>query len=72
VEAYLIDDHRAIDPKWLAGKQRIGLTSGASVPETLVQQAAQFFEAQGARVSSLGFAEENIHFSLPKEITDFA
>jgi 4-hydroxy-3-methylbut-2-enyl diphosphate reductase len=72
VKAYLIDDHRAIDPKWLDGKQRIGLTSGASVPESLVQEAAEFFKTQGARVSSLGFTEENIHFALPKEISDFA
>ncbi len=70
--AYLIDDHRAIDPKWLEGRKRIGITSGASVPESLVQEAAQFFQTQGARISSLGFTEENIHFTLPKEITDFA
>ena len=72
VKAYLIDDHRAIEPKWLEGKQRIGLTSGASVPENLIQEAAQFFRTQGARISSLGFTEENIHFTLPKEIGDFA
>jgi 4-hydroxy-3-methylbut-2-en-1-yl diphosphate reductase len=72
VKAYLIDDHRAIEANWLEGKQRIGLTSGASVPESLVQDAAEFFKSQGARISSLGFSEENIHFSLPKEISDFA
>lgn len=72
VKAYLVDDHRAIDPKWLEGKRRLGLTSGASVPESLVKEAAEFFKTQGARVSSLGFTEENIHFTLPKEISDFA
>jgi 4-hydroxy-3-methylbut-2-enyl diphosphate reductase len=72
VTAHLIDDHRAVDPKWLEGKKRIGITSGASVPESLVQEAAEFFQAHGARVSSLGFTEENIHFTLPKEIRDFA
>ena len=72
VKAYLIADHRAIEAGWLEGKQRIGLTSGASVPESLVQDAAEFFKSQGARISSLGFSEENIHFSLPKEISDFA
>jgi 4-hydroxy-3-methylbut-2-enyl diphosphate reductase len=72
VEAYLIDDYRAIDPKWLEHKQRVGLTSGASVPESLVQEAAEFFQSRGARVSSLGFTEENIHFALPKELSDFA
>jgi len=72
VEAHLIDDHRGIDPRWLQGKRRVGITSGASVPESLVQEAADFFRTKGARVSSLGFTEENIHFTLPKEISDFA
>jgi 4-hydroxy-3-methylbut-2-enyl diphosphate reductase len=72
VQAYLIDDHRSINPKWLEGKQRVGITAGASVPESLVQEAAEFFKARGAHISSLGFAEEDIHFTLPKEISDFA
>jgi 4-hydroxy-3-methylbut-2-enyl diphosphate reductase len=72
VPAYLIDDHRAIDPAWLHGKRRLGLTSGASVPESLVQDAASFFSERGARITTLGFTEEDIHFALPKEITDLA
>jgi 4-hydroxy-3-methylbut-2-en-1-yl diphosphate reductase len=68
-KAYLVDDHRAIDPDWLEGVSRIGITSGASVPERLVQEAATYFAAQGAEISSLGFPEENIHFSLPAETT---
>lgn len=72
VEAHLIDDHRAIDPAWLKGKRRVGMTSGASVPESLVQEAAEYFKTRGARVSNLGFTEENIHFTLPKEITPSA
>ena len=70
VKAHLIDDHRAIDAEWLHGARRVGITSGASVPERLVQEAAEFFKVQGAQISSLGFEEENIHFSLPKEISD--
>jgi 4-hydroxy-3-methylbut-2-en-1-yl diphosphate reductase len=68
--AYLVDDHHAIDPGWLEGVSRIGITSGASVPERLVQEAAAHFAAQGAEISSLGFPEENIHFSLPAEATN--
>jgi 4-hydroxy-3-methylbut-2-enyl diphosphate reductase len=68
-KAYLVDDYRAIDPGWLEAVSLIGLTSGASVPERLVEEAAAYFVAQGATISSLGFAEENIHFSLPSEIT---
>ena len=72
VDAYLVDDYRAIDSKWLDGVRCLGITSGASVPERLVQEAAEFFKAQGAQISNLGFMEENIHFSLPKEIIDSA
>lgn len=66
-QAYLIDDHHAIEQKWLEGVRRIGITSGASVPERLVQQAAEFFQRQGASIEHLGFSEENIHFTLPPE-----
>ncbi|HEX7231903.1 MAG TPA: 4-hydroxy-3-methylbut-2-enyl diphosphate reductase [Candidatus Binatia bacterium] len=66
--SYLIDDHHAIDPAWLVGVTRVGITSGASVPEHLVQQAADYFRRQGAHVIQNGFAEENIHFALPVEI----
>ena len=72
VKAYLVDDHRTINPKWLDGIRRLGITSGASVPEHLVQEAAEFFKTQGAQISTLGFTEENIRFSLPKEISDCA
>jgi 4-hydroxy-3-methylbut-2-enyl diphosphate reductase len=68
--AYLIDDHHAIDPSWLDGVKRVGLTSGASVPERLVESAADYFKQLGAEVSHIGFVEENIHFALPPEITD--
>ena len=66
--AYLIDDHHAIDPRWLAGVKRVGITSGASVPERLVLAAAGYFERAGAEISHIGFVEENIHFTLPAEI----
>ncbi|MDZ4341546.1 MAG: 4-hydroxy-3-methylbut-2-enyl diphosphate reductase [Candidatus Binatia bacterium] len=66
--AYLIDDCSQIDAHWLAGVARVGITSGASVPDHLVQAAAEYFRRQGASVESLGFVEENIHFALPLEI----
>lgn len=66
--AYLIDDHRAIDPTWLAGVKRIGITSGASAPERLVDEAIGFFKEAGAKIKHLGFIEENIHFALPAEV----
>jgi 4-hydroxy-3-methylbut-2-enyl diphosphate reductase len=67
--AFLIDDHHGIDPAWLVGVKRVGMTSGASVPERLVQEAADYFKRQGAEISHIGFVEENIHFALPPEIT---
>jgi 4-hydroxy-3-methylbut-2-enyl diphosphate reductase len=66
--AYLIDDYRAIEPTWLEGVRRVGITSGASVPERLVREAAEFFGRQGASIEDLGFSEANIHFNLPPEI----
>ena len=67
--AYLIDDYRSIQAEWLRGISSVGITSGASVPEQLVQEAVDFFKRQAARVSDLGTIEENIHFALPKEIS---
>jgi 4-hydroxy-3-methylbut-2-enyl diphosphate reductase len=66
--AYLIDDRHAIDPSWLLGVERLGITSGASAPEWLVKETADFFKQQGAEITYLGFAEENIHFALPPEV----
>jgi 4-hydroxy-3-methylbut-2-enyl diphosphate reductase len=68
MEAYLIDDQSNIDSRWLEGVRRVGITSGASVPERLVQAAAEYFRQQGAEVTQLGFVEENIHFALPPAI----
>jgi 4-hydroxy-3-methylbut-2-enyl diphosphate reductase len=66
--AYLVDDYRGIDPEWLRDAQTVGITAGASVPERLVQEAADFFARQGAEIVHLGVIEENIHFALPAEI----
>jgi 4-hydroxy-3-methylbut-2-en-1-yl diphosphate reductase len=67
--AYLIDDYHGIDSKWLNDVSSVGISSGASVPDLLVQEAAEFFRKQGAEVLSLGLVEENIHFALPSEVT---
>jgi len=69
-QAYLIDDHKAIDPAWLVNARRVGITSGASVPEHLVLATADYFKGLGAEVSHLGLIEENIHFALPQELTN--
>ena len=71
-KAYLIDDHHAIDSHWLDGIKRVGITSGASVPDRLVEEAADSFKRMGAEVSQIGFVEENIHFALPSETVSLA
>ena len=68
--AHLINDFREINPGWLKGEESVGITSGASVPERLVQEAAGYFEQRGAEVTNIGFVEENVHFALPAEIAD--
>jgi 4-hydroxy-3-methylbut-2-enyl diphosphate reductase len=68
VPAYLINSHHEIDPAWLEGVERLGITSGASVPDKLVQEAADYFAKQGAETSTAGFVEENVHFALPVEV----
>jgi 4-hydroxy-3-methylbut-2-enyl diphosphate reductase len=68
-QAYLIDDCSHIEPQWLAGVPRVGIASGASVPDHLVQDAAEYFRRQGAEVTYSGFVEENIHFALPPELS---
>jgi len=67
--AYLVDKVEDIDPAWIAGRDVVGVTAGASAPEVLVQQVVDFLKAQGAEsVSPLSVAEETIKFSLPIEI----
>ena len=67
-QARLINGYQDIERDWLENIRRVGITSGASVPERLVQEAVEFFRQQGAEVTHLGFIEENIHFALPQEI----
>jgi len=67
-QAFLIDDYRSIDEQWLKDVQRVGITSGASAPERLVEETADFFREQGAQITRRGFVEENIHFALPNEV----
>ena len=70
--AYLIDDQRGIDPAWLIGVSRVGITSGASVPDQLVQDVVESFKRRGAQVEQIGLVEENIHFAVPTEIASAA
>jgi len=67
VAAYLIDGPTEIDPTWLAGKQNIGVTAGASAPEILVQRVVdRIRELTGAEVGQRAGVEEGVSFPLPK------
>nr|WP_314546151.1 4-hydroxy-3-methylbut-2-enyl diphosphate reductase [uncultured Massilia sp.] len=65
--AYMVDNATAIDPAWIAGKRRIGVTAGASAPEVLVQAVIDRLKELGAaNVRALEGVEENVTFPLPK------
>jgi 4-hydroxy-3-methylbut-2-enyl diphosphate reductase len=65
--AYMVDNAAAIDPSWIAGKKRIGVTAGASVPEVLVQAVIDRLKELGAAsVRALEGVEEHVTFPLPK------
>jgi 4-hydroxy-3-methylbut-2-enyl diphosphate reductase len=70
VEAHLVDDPGMIEPSWLAGAKRIGVTAGASAPEALVRQVVDRLKELGAgTVRTLDGVEERIAFPLPKELS---
>ena len=69
VEAHLIDGADEIDPAWVSGRRRIGITAGASAPEVLVQGVIDRLRALGAgELSELAGEPENMVFALPKEL----
>ena len=69
VEAHLIDGADEIDPAWVAGRRRIGITAGASAPEVLVQGVIDRLRALGAgELAELAGEPENMVFALPKEL----
>lgn len=67
--SHLIDNHNQVREEWLEGVETVGITSGASAPEELVQNLVEFFRARGAEdVSELRTVDESVRFMLPKEI----
>jgi 4-hydroxy-3-methylbut-2-enyl diphosphate reductase len=68
-DSYLVDNVEGIDPAWLKGKSRFGVTAGASAPEILVRQVVEWLEREsGAKPLELDGVEENIVFSMPREL----
>jgi 4-hydroxy-3-methylbut-2-enyl diphosphate reductase len=69
VPAYLVDAAGQIDPEWLRGKHRVGVTAGASAPEVLLQEVIQRLAMLGAaNVRELDGVAEHVVFPLPKDL----
>jgi len=62
--AYLVDDETEVDPAWLEGAETVGLTSGASAPERLVERLIGYLVGHGfAEIEEVRLREENVRFS---------
>ena len=68
-QAYMVDSAADLRPEWIAGKTRVGVTAGASAPESLVNELVERLKALGARsVRPLGGISETVVFSLPRAL----
>jgi 4-hydroxy-3-methylbut-2-en-1-yl diphosphate reductase len=68
-DSHLIDNHTQVEEAWLEGVETVGITSGASAPEELVESLVGFFRERGATdVGELRTVHEDVRFMLPKEI----
>ena len=66
-ESYMVDNADELQPEWFVGKQRVGLTAGASAPEILVKAVIDRIKAMGAvSVRKMDGIEETVKFPLPK------
>ena len=69
--AHLIDDETEIDPRWLEGAEVVGVTSGASAPEWLVERVVERLRGLGAgEVEELAVTEEHMAFGLPRGVRE--
>jgi 4-hydroxy-3-methylbut-2-en-1-yl diphosphate reductase len=69
IQAHLIDDESAIDEAWLEGVESVGVTSGASAPESLVRRVVGWFRDRGvSQIEALDGAVEEVFFKLPREV----
>jgi 4-hydroxy-3-methylbut-2-enyl diphosphate reductase len=68
-EAYLIDNAGEVKEEWLAGKLAVGISSGASAPDDLVQELVEFFRDRGVGdISEFHVIREDVRFMLPKPV----
>lgn len=73
VPGYLINNPEEINPSWLEGVKAIGLTAGASTPESVVQKCIEHLRTLGVtETEEVEYTEENVFFELPKEVLALA
>jgi len=69
VPAHLIDSAAGIDPTWLEGVGVVGLTSGASAPEVLVEEVIDWFRARGTTtIDTVLVVDEDVEFAMPSNL----
>ncbi|MEX1178066.1 MAG: 4-hydroxy-3-methylbut-2-enyl diphosphate reductase [Nitriliruptor sp.] len=69
VPAYLVDEASEIDPAWLEGVETVGLTSGASAPEVLVEEVIDWFKSRGTtEVDTVLVVDEDVEFAMPSNL----
>ena len=69
IEAYMVDNASHLDPAWVIGKRRIGISAGASAPEVLVKEVIlKLRSLTNAEVEELRGVVENVVFQLPKNL----
>lgn len=70
-DSYLIDNHTEVQESWLEGMSTVGITSGASAPEELVESLVQFFRDRGVKdIDELRVVDEDVRFMLPGKIRE--
>lgn len=71
VPAHMVDNASEIDPQWISGKKRVGVTAGASAPEILVRDVLASLDQYGfPSVANLDGVQEKVAFPLPKDLAD--
>ena len=71
VPSYLIEDAKALDPRWLSGVSAVGITAGASAPDELVEQLVERLrELDEIEIERLSGVTENVRFRMPSQLAE--
>jgi 4-hydroxy-3-methylbut-2-enyl diphosphate reductase len=69
IPSYLVDGAQDIEDEWLEGREHVGVTAGASAPESLVQQVVSHLKSRGGQsVEEVSGIPETMEFALPREL----